>query len=78
MVLVFPSAYHQGLARDRCPKRVWGYKKEKKKKRERNDFPDEGTEIQRSNGACPRSVAELRPEPTFPDIPSGPFETELV
>ena len=56
----------------------FGDTRKKKKKRERNDFPDEGTEIQRSNGACPRSVAELRPEPTFPDIPSGPFETELV
>ena len=53
-------------------------REKKKKERERNDFPDEGTEIQRSNGTCPRSVAELRPEPTFPDIPSGPFETELV
>lgn len=56
-------------------KEFGGYKK---KKKERNDFPDEGTEIQRSNGTCPRSVAELRPEPTFPDILSGPFETELV
>ena len=51
---------------------------EYKKKKKRDDFPDEGTEVQRSNGTCPRSVAELRPEPTFPDIPSGPFETELV
>lgn len=46
--------------------------------KESNGFTDEETEAQRGHGTCPKSVAELRPEPRLSDTQPAPSLTELV